>query len=177
LNALQRRVEAYSPEPPKVLQQTLHELSAAIEELQVAQEQLLESRRLLELTREELQRERDKYRTLFDSAPEAYLVTGPHSEILEANKAAAELLNISQRFLNGKVLSVFVCDERARFVAQTARLADAGGSVDWMLCLRPRERAPVEVAARVVSTGANGDRVLRWMLHPVHRQEPAAPAG
>ena len=167
LSVLQRRIDAYAPEPPKVLRQTLHELSAAIEELQVAQEQLIESRRLLEITREELQRERDRYWQLFDSAPEAYVVTGPQSEILEANRAAAELLNISQRFLTGKVLSVFVCDERARFVTQTATLAQAGGSADWMLRLRPRERAPVEVAARVASTGDAPERTLRWMLRAV----------
>jgi PAS domain S-box-containing protein len=164
LSVLQRRVEGYSPEPPKLLRQALQELESAVEELQVAQEQLIESRRALEAAKEQLQRERDKYWQLFDSAPEAYLVTGAQSDILEANKSAAELLNISQRFLTGKVLSVFVSDERARFALQTAHLAQAGGSADWMLRLRPRERAPIEVAARVVSAG---DGTLRWMLRPV----------
>jgi PAS domain S-box-containing protein len=173
LNVLQRRVEAYSPEPPKVLRQALNELATTIEELQVAQEQLVESRHLLEVAREELQRERDKYWQLFDSAPDPYLVTGSNSEIVEANRAAAELLNISQRFLMGKVLSVFVCDERARFVAQAARLAQTGGSADWMLRLRPRERAPIEVAVRVVATGKASDASLRWMLRPVTSRHAA----
>jgi PAS domain S-box-containing protein len=173
LSMLQRRVETHSAEPPKLLRQALQQLETVLEELQVAQDQLIESRRALELAREELQRERDKYWQLFDSAPEAYLVTGAQSEILEANKAAAELLNISQRFLTGKVLSVFVADERARFVMQTVHLAQAGGSADWMLKLRPRERAPIEVAARVVSGGRDGEGTLRWMLRPVDGQVPA----
>ena len=148
----------------------MKELEAAIEELQVAQDHLVESRRALELARGELHRERDKYWQLFDSAPDAYVVTGSQSEILEANKAAAELLNISQRFLTGKVLSVFVADERARFIMQAAQLAQAGGSADWMLKLRPRERAPIEVAARVVSSGSSGDGTLRWLLRQVPAQ-------
>lgn len=173
LNLLQRRVEAYSPEPPKLLRQAVAELSTMIEELQVAQEQLIESRRMLETTRDELQRERDKYWQLFDSAPDAYLVTGPQADILEANKAAAELLNISQRFLTGRVLSVFVCDERARFLAQTGRLAQTGGSADWMLRVRPRERAPIELAARVVASGRSPDVTLRWILRPISRHHQA----
>lgn len=167
LNLLQRRVDRLAPEPPRILRQALHELSLTIEELQVAQEQLVENRLLLETAREELKRERDKYWQLFDSAPDAYLVTGPQSEIVEANKAAADLLNISQRFLAGKNLSVFVCDERARFIAQAARVAQTGGSADWMLRLRPRERAPIEVAARVAATGKPPDVTLRWLLRSV----------
>jgi PAS domain S-box-containing protein len=170
LNVLQRRADAYSPEPPKILRQMLHELASVIEQLQGAQEQLVESRGQLDAAREELQRERDRYWQLFDTAPEAYLVTGPQSQILEANRAAAELLNISQRFLIGKVLSVFVCDNRQRFLTQAASLAQVGGSADWMLRFRPRERAPIEVAARVVSSGADGEKTLRWMVRPVREQ-------
>ena len=169
LNLLQRRVEAYSPEPPKVLRQALHELEDALQDLQTAQDQLVETRRALEAAQDELKHERDKYWQLFDSAPDAYVVTGPQSEILEANRAAAELLNISQRFLTGKVLSVFVADERARFVVQAAQLAHAGGSADWMLTLRPRERAAIEVAARVVASG-EPDGTLRWLLRQVSPQ-------
>ena len=166
LNLLQRRVEGFSPEPPKVLRQALGELETLVETLRVAQEQLVESRSLLETARQALQRERNRYWELFDSAPDAYLVTGSQSEILEANKAAAELLNISQRFLTGKVLSVFIADERARFTTESTHLAQQGGTADWMLRLRPRERAPIEIAAR--ATAATGDGTLRWLLRPVN---------
>lgn len=174
LNVLQRRVEAYSPEPPRILRQALEELESAIEELQVAQEQLVEGRHMLDAARADLLRERDKYWHLFDAAPDAYLVTGAQSEILEANKAAAELLNISQRFLTGKVLSVFVSDERARFTMQAAHLARSGGTADWMLRVRPRERAPLEVAARVTA-GTPADGTLRWMLRPVNSRPAESP--
>jgi PAS domain-containing protein len=160
------------PALPANLERTLAELERGLTELRLAQEHLVHQREGLETMRAELQAEREKYWQLFDGAPDAYIVSGSDSIILEANRAAAEMLNISQRFLAGKTLGIFVCKERGRFMSDTARLASAGGTAVWTLRLRPRERAPLDIVARVVVNVGSGDPLLHWVLRPA----PAIPA-
>jgi len=166
LASLQRRAEHLAPDSPRIIQQTLEQLEFAIQQLRAAQQELEARRGELSAVRQELEGERRKYWEFFDGAPDAYLVTSPDGEILEANRAAAELLNISQRFLVGKNFTVFVCAERGRVHAQAKRLAEAGGSADWVFSVRPRERAPFEVACRVLAS-ETGEHSLRWMIRRV----------
>ena len=163
-SALQRRAGQIAPEPPRILQQALHELELALDELRSAQEHLLEQRHELALIRHQLEAERRKYWSLFDSAPDAYVVTTGDARIVEANHAAADLLNMSQRFLVGRDLSVFFCNERTRILTQATQLAESGGHADWVMNVRPRERAPFRVAARVVSFLDGDAASLRWMM-------------
>jgi PAS domain S-box-containing protein len=161
-NNLQRRAGA-NREPAALLAKTLAELGTALEEIRVAQEQLVESRTRIEQLQLELRQQYDKYWLLFDAMPEAYVVTRADSTMLEVNKAAAQLFNVSQRFVIGKTLSIFVCEERTRFLAACERAAETHVPLDMEFKLRPRERAPLPVSARV-SGDANG---LRWVLRPV----------
>src|SRR5205823_8857536 len=133
--------------------------------VRVAQEQLIEGRTRMEQLQDELRRQYEKYWQLFDEMPESYIVSRPNSVILEVNKAAAQLLNVSQRFLVGKALSVFVCEDRGGFLAASAQAASSPDPMELTLKLRPRERAPLTVHARVVGD-AEG---LRWVLRPVHQ--------
>jgi len=164
-NALQRRAETRR-EPTALLAKALAELGTALEELRVSQEQLIESRQRIEQLQQELKRQSDKYWQLFDELPEAYVVTRADSTIVEVNKAAALLFNVSQRFLVGKPLSVFVCEGRTDFIATSARAAIESATIDLSLKLRPRERAPLRVSARVNGSPSE----LRWLLR-------SAPAG
>jgi PAS domain-containing protein len=164
--ALQRRAES-PKEPLAVLHKALAELGTALEEVRVAQEQLIEGRQRMEALQEQLRLQAQRYWQLFDEIPIPYVVTRPDSIILEANKAGSELLNVSQRFLVGKALSVFVCENRGSFLAQIAKLATEPGVKEFSLKLRPRERAPRPVEARV-----QGDAdTLRWLLRPVARPD------
>jgi len=160
-NTLQRRAEA-SREPAQVLSRALAELSTALEEVRVAQEQLVENRLRMEQLQMELQRQLRKYLQLFDEMPQAYVVTTPDTTITEVNKAAAELFNVSQRFLVGKPLSVFVCEDRTGLLTASRRITQDTAPTSLTLKLRPRERAPLTVDARV-----SGDESgLRWILKP-----------
>ena len=159
-STLQRRAEA-NRDTTSVLHRTLAELGTALEEVRVAQEQLIESRTRMEALHEELRQQTAKYWQLFDEIPEAYLLTKPDSTIVEVNKAASVLLNVSQRFLVGKTLSVFVCENRGAFLAECGRIAENGGTSEVPLKIRPRERAPLDLVAKVAS-GAGGE--LRWLL-------------
>ena len=158
---LQRRATA-DRDQGKLLDRTLQELGTALEEMRVAQEQLVEGRHKLEAAQAELTRERERYWQLFDEMPQAYVVTDPNSIITEVNRAAAQLFNVSQRFLVGKAMSVFVCEERGRFLNDISRFAVEGRSGELTFKLRPRERAPLDVIATV--GGDPGS--LRWVLRP-----------
>jgi PAS domain S-box-containing protein len=159
LATLQRRA-ASDGDQGKLLDRSLQELSTALEEVRVIQEQLIEVRVKLEGSQLELAKERERYWQLFDRMPEPYVVTDATSVITEVNRAAAQLFNVSQRFLVGKAMSVFICEERGRFLSDISLLAAEERSRQFTFKLRPRERAPVEVAATVEGSGG----ILRWVL-------------
>ena len=165
---LQRSVETQQRDPGSLVKRALGELSIALEELRAAREQILENRRRMEELQAELAAQFDKYWELFDEMPDGYVVTRPDTTIAEVNRAASGLLNVSQRFLVGKALSVFVCEGRAQFLNDSDRLAHEKGTAELRIRVRPRERAPLIISARVRSDGQN----LRWTL-----REAAPPAG
>jgi PAS domain S-box-containing protein len=162
LSALQRRAAAEAVES-KLLPRVLKEAENLLEELRVAQEQLVETRSRMEDMQVELTRQYEKYWELFDAMPDAYLVTKPDSAILEANRAAAELFNVSQRFLIGKQLSVFVCQDRSGFLKVLESLGDRTRATELPFRLRPRERAPLDVSATIRADAGS----IRWVVRPV----------
>jgi two-component system sensor histidine kinase VicK len=161
LATLQRRASADVAES-KLLPRALKEAENLLEELRVAQEQLVEARQRLEDVQTELTRQYEKYWDLFDQMPDAYVVTKPDSSILEANCAAAELFNVSQRFLIGKPLSVFVCEDRSGFLKILESTTEHAGPRELSFRFRPRERAPLDVSATIRNDGTS----IRWVLRP-----------
>lgn len=159
--ALQRRAE-HQPTEPAVTLRTLADVGTALEELRVAQDQMIESQRRMETLQQELTAQSARYWELFDEMPEPYFVTRSDTTITEVNLAAAELFNVSQRFLVGKPVSVFICEDRDRFLDETERVAREKATLDWSVTLRPRERAPLRVSIRVRGNGAH----LRWLVRP-----------
>jgi PAS domain S-box-containing protein len=167
LATLQRRAAA-EPVESKLLPRVLKEADNLLEELRVAQEQLIETRNRMEEVQAELTRQYEKYWELFDAMPDAYVVTKPDSAIIEANRAAAELFNVSQRFLVGKQLSVFVCQDRSGFLKAMESLGEQPRGTELPFRLRPRERAPVDVTATVRVDGGS----IRWVVRPVEAPAP-----
>src|SRR5579859_7219197 len=147
-HTLRRRAESQAKDPGALAARALAELGTALEELRVAQERIQDSRRRAEELQQELASQSAKYWALFDEMPDAYVVTRPDTTILEANRAAAELFNVSQRFLAGKTLSVFICEDRGRFLDDSDRVAREKATAEWQVKLRPRERAPLTVLIR-----------------------------
>jgi two-component system, OmpR family, sensor histidine kinase VicK len=161
LATLQRRASADVAES-KLLPRALKEAENLLEELRVAQEQLVEARQRLEDVQTELTRQYEKYWDLFDQMSDAYVVTKSDSSILEANCAAAELFNVSQRFLIGKPLSVFVCEDRSGFLKILESTTEHAGPTELSFRFRPRERAPLDVSATIRNDGSS----IRWVLRP-----------
>ena len=91
-----------------LLKEAIAESSIALEELHVAVEELQQQNRELLATRQQVEQERQRYQELFEEVPDGYLVTNEQGIIQEANRAAARLLNVAQRFLVGKPLSIFI---------------------------------------------------------------------
>ena len=168
-NSLQRRA-ATAREPGTLLTRSLHELGEVIDELRVAQEQLVDQRQRMEGLQEELRRQNARYCQLFDEIPQPYVVTRADSTIIEVNKAAAELLNVSQRFLAGKALSVFVCEDRSGFLSRIAELVAQRSESQFQLKVRPRERAPLSIKAMAKADEAS----IRWHFRNDHML-PALP--
>lgn len=155
------------------LRVALEELNVAHEELQEQNEQLVESQVALEV-------EQRRYRNLFESAPDGYVITTVDGVIQEANRAAAKLLTVPQRFLVGKPLLVFVPElERRAFRHKINQLK--WGEVDrlqeWEVLLYPRVNQPITVAITVDAVGTAGGTptVLHWLIRDVtHRKQAEA---
>ncbi|MFW5693560.1 MAG: response regulator [Alkalispirochaeta sp.] len=82
-----------------------------IYELTVHQIELEMQNSELQRSQEELQRSRQRYEQLFDWAPVAYFVFNTEGAILEANHAAASLVNAERTYLDRKPFVVFLAQE------------------------------------------------------------------
>jgi two-component system cell cycle sensor histidine kinase/response regulator CckA len=86
---------------PDEMRRLIHELSVHQIELEIQQEELDQSRLVLEKS---LQR----YTNLYDFAPTGYLTLSRESKIVEGNLAAAKLLGLSRSRLQGKYLVNYI---------------------------------------------------------------------
>jgi PAS domain S-box-containing protein len=86
----------------------LAELATRDAELARADQELRQQHQELVYTRLLLERERAKYVDLFDSSPDACVVTSPGGVVREANAAAETLLGVPRERLTGKLLIAFV---------------------------------------------------------------------
>lgn len=160
------------------LTEALEEHYLTLQELQVASEELRQQNEELAATRQVVEAERQRYQELFEFAPDGYLVTDPNAVILEANQAAANLLNCSQKNLVGKPLIVFMpAESRRNFHTKLNQLQSAKEVQEWEIQIQPRQNASFPAAFRVAVVQSDGQVVgLRWLLRDIteHKQYEAA---
>ena len=125
----------------QVLSTALEELHGAYEELRQMNDELLASRHMVEASRE-------RYRELFEFAPDGYVLTAVNGKIQEANRAAAGMLGVSQGILIGKPLLPFVAEGdrktlRARLAVESTSGAETLVAVEFPLGRREREKETV----------------------------------
>jgi len=143
------------------------ELSIAEEELRAQHETILETQRQLEI-------QRNRYRTLFDFAPDPYLVTDEAGTIEEANAAAAELFGLPAALLVGKPVANFVeAHRRPEFRAHLIGLLTAERLDKWMIETRIRDGRAVTVEATVATleNRDQGGKSLCWLLHDISERQ------
>jgi PAS domain S-box-containing protein len=125
--------------------------------------------------REQLRGRLDRYRSLFELAPVAYLVTDRLGTVQEANQRATGLLGSGQRFVTGRPLTMFVAgEERAWFRQRLGQLGDAGVQ-EWELRLQPRRGSPRSVVVTVEAIPGRPSE-LRWVLREAADAVPGRPA-
>jgi PAS domain S-box-containing protein len=143
------------------------DLSVAIEELLVADEELRTQSEELLGTRALLEAERLRYHELFHQAPIAYVVTDAHGMIRDANRAAATLFRCRPDRLPGKPLAVFAQDaSRRRIRHAIARCAEERTPETILLNITNRLARIRRVEATVagVYDVQGGVREIRWLL-------------
>lgn len=177
-DALYKRTEEshHMCQQPELLVDSIEELRTALEELHVAEEQLRQQNQELRATRQMVEAERQRYRELFEFAPDGYLVTDIEATIREANRAAAKLLNVSQNFLVGKPLLIFIPEEeRHSFRSQINRLRQGDELQEWDVQLKPRDLTPFDAALTVacVRDWQGKPVALRWMLRDITARKQA----
>ena len=138
-------------QPDGVLMESFEKLYHVVEELHIAEEELRQQNEELAAARLVAEGERQRYQELFDFAPDGYVVTDATGTIQEANRAIATLLAVSQDFLVGKPLVVFVADkDRTPFHVQLTRLTGLQRFEDWEVYLQPREGKPFPAAITIM---------------------------
>ena len=158
----------------ELLVEAAEELSVALEELQVTSEELRQQNEELAVAHHHTETERQRYLELFDFAPEGYVVTDLDGTIREANRAASSMLSISQDFLPGKPLIVFVREEDLKaFRTQLARFPTLERLEEWEIPLRPRDGKPFLAAITVTTVPGPGGKPpsLRWMIHDISERK------
>ena len=151
------------------LEEVIAEVSATLEELQVATEEWL-------AIRQELEQERQRYQELFEESPDGYLVTNEQGTIEEANRAAATLLNVPKRFLFGKPLFVFIAkSDRYRFHLQEHWLSSLQQRSNLEVNLQPRSGQPFPVVLSVSTSYHPQGRIQgwRWLMRDLREQKQA----
>ncbi|HXG64405.1 MAG TPA: ATP-binding protein [Blastocatellia bacterium] len=182
IKAARRRVERYQQRAsaefsqPETSEAVFEEINASLEELRVAEEELRQQNEELEAARNELENERRRYRDLFEFAPDAYLVTSKEGKITEANRAAAQLLGVEQRFLDGKTLPNFIAEDdrkNFRFLLNELKRPGADAARYYELVVTPRHREPFEAGLTFTPVhNRNGEFVaIRWLLRDLSEQK------
>jgi len=144
-------------------------LITSLEELKVAEEEMLNQHLDLLTTRAEADRKMTYWRTLFDLAPTPLLLTTSDGVIRTANQATAALLTRDVYHLEGKPMVALINNERADFRSQLKRVMECGGVSSWALTLERKTREPVDVIATIslMPSSLTGTTALYWSLREV----------
>lgn len=163
VKTLNKRVDEVTPDKQKgLLLGAVENLNIALEELRVAEEELRDRTESLASARHQVDAERRRYQELFDFAPDGYLIIDSQGKILEANRTAATMLNISRFYLVGKVLASFVPEAARRaFRQQMNQLLNL--SQEWELEIQPRDRSSFH-AALTVAPILEGEEAIAYRV-------------
>ncbi len=167
---LYKNVRDAPNEQPQLALSYIESLSNALEELRVVEEEVCQHNEDLYHARQQLEIERHRYQDLFDFAPDGYLVTDIHGKIQEVNRAAAELLNVPQKYLAGKVLTNFVPEDQRRvFRSLLLQLRVIDRIQEWEICLIARNKPKFEAALTVAAVRDPAGKAigLRWLIRDI----------
>ncbi len=167
LGNLWQQTDEFPEKTQELLIKNLQELSIDLSQIKKISEELRQQNEALAESYLEIQSELQNYVELFEFAPDGYLVTDKHSNILKANRAAAQLLNISQEYLVHKPLVTFVApQERRKFRTKLNQLQTGTSLKHWQVQMQPRHSSALPVLFTVVPIQNSQGEVkgFRWRL-------------
>jgi two-component system, OmpR family, sensor histidine kinase VicK len=170
LEKMEKLAQEFSTPPPHLLEQLFGELSMALEELHVATEELQDQNQELLSTREQVEIERERYKKLFEDAPDPYLVTNAAGVIEEANTAAENLFNWPRSFICDKPLTVFVAStERKEFRIQLEQLRILGAITEWEIQMLASNRVsfPAAISVSAIHDHFGHPTGFRWLIRDI----------
>ncbi len=159
--------------------QLVEELAITLEELKITDEELRRQNEDLRKTQTALESERQKYRDLFENAPDGYLVTDCSGRILEANRRMGEMLHVHPESLAGRSIAHFVsCGTGPMFTAKLQDLAQGEAVTEWEVSLQPIEGTVLPVLINVTPIPATADTPpgLRWVIRNIGKRKRAEKA-
>lgn len=164
---------------PRLVVDCLEELRVALAELHDAEEKLRAQNDALLAAQHVIEAERQRYRTLFEFAPDSYFITDLQGTVQEANRAAADLLQVNKADLIGKPLVSFVpTDQRCSFRVMLSQLPVINRVQEWEISLsQPGQsnQSALKVAL-TVETGRDQQgepTTLRWLLRDITARKQA----
>jgi len=143
-------------------------LVTSLEELKVAEEELVERTEALANLRDDLEQRVRGAHQLFDLAPACLLVTDIYGTILDANRACQQLLKRDLASLERRPMARFIpLDDRRSFRDALGRVVANEGVNEWRLSLVRPTAGPLTVCATVCvvkGTGSAGQQRLFWSV-------------
>jgi PAS domain-containing protein len=106
----------------------------------------------------------DEWQFLFEQLPIPCVVTDLGGWIVQANRAAGELLHFTPRHLENRELKYFAQDREA-FLGALRQLA-AETSIRASFVIRPRERAPLTIDVIAIPRTPSDSMLWLWFLVP-----------
>lgn len=140
--------------------EALEELAVAVEEMQTQNAELLASRSSLE-------HERSRYRDLFETVLDGYVITDERGLIREANTTACNLFGRSRAQLVNKPLAAYVgAGDQRLYYTHLSRMntAGVGGQLNVNLTIGHGD-LPANLRATLTASTIDGQREIRWLIH------------
>jgi PAS domain S-box-containing protein len=149
------------------------ELSATLQVLRRAEEELAVKDERLAAVRQTLEMERERYRGLFEACPDAQVVTNLQGAILEANRTAVSLLHLPPERLSRQLLTCFVAGDdrrRLRLFLFEAR-ARSQTPLRAEMQVRPPGKPGFPAAVAAHPFGPKTAAGVRWFLRDLTEQK------
>ena len=159
---------------PGALRAALEELRTHEEELAVANEEMHVQLDELSLSNARAYAERDRYRELFDVAPDSYFVTDRMGAIRDVNAAAGAMLDIETRFLLGKPLAAVVDAADTRVLRDAVGTLRSTTSAEIEIRFKPRNGEPRWHAVKGVNIEQNA--AILWISRDIQAAHDRAAA-
>ncbi|GAB1542487.1 hypothetical protein NUACC21_51610 [Scytonema sp. NUACC21] len=156
--------------------QTFMELSYASEIIKIAAEELSQQNEELIQTRNLIEAQRQRYQDLFDGAPNAYLVTDTIGIIQEANRAAAKLFNVSQKYLVGKpIINYVALENRPSFRNYLLQINRGNRVTELKISLQKSNRELFEATTKIgFICNQHGKPIgIRWLIREIVESKQA----